>query len=77
MSHTSVWQETSLADKVLDPPSILLQCPNGHFYIIGDCGGAMQESRCPECGAAIGGMSHRLVSSNRPSARLQELARRR
>jgi hypothetical protein len=30
-------------------------CPNGHLYAIGDCGGAMERSVCPECGAAIGG----------------------
>ena len=40
------------------------KCPNGHIYYIGECGGAMQESRCNECGAAIGGGSHRLVSDN-------------
>lgn len=27
------------------------QCPNGHPYVIGDCGGAMQVSECNECGA--------------------------
>ena len=26
------------------------QCPNGHAYVIGECGLAMIESRCPECG---------------------------
>ena len=40
------------------------KCPNGHIYYIGDCGGATQLSRCNECGAAIGGGSHRLVSGN-------------
>merc|ERR1719376_472191 len=25
------------------------KCPNGHVYAIGDCGGAMVESKCPEC----------------------------
>ena len=39
-------------------------CPNGHFYVIGDCGGAMTESKCPECGAAIGGGSHTLRADN-------------
>lgn len=27
------------------------KCPNGHFYLIGDCGGAMEEAKCNECGA--------------------------
>lgn len=41
------------------------QCPNGHPYFIGECGGAMQESRCPDCGERVGGSSHRLLSTNR------------
>ncbi|KAG4081169.1 hypothetical protein HA402_014617 [Bradysia odoriphaga] len=40
------------------------KCPNGHIYCIGECGGAMQQSKCPECGSIIGGSSHRLVSDN-------------
>ena len=31
------------------------ECPNGHPYVIGECGGAMQKSVCPECKAEIGG----------------------
>ncbi|KAF6248732.1 hypothetical protein COO60DRAFT_1033170 [Scenedesmus sp. NREL 46B-D3] len=42
----------------------MYQCRNGHLYVIGECGGAMQRSRCPECGAAVGGESHQLESSN-------------
>ena len=30
------------------------KCPNGHYYCIGECGDAMQEVKCPECGAKIG-----------------------
>jgi hypothetical protein len=40
------------------------KCPNGHFYVIDNCGGAMQTGRCNECGEAIGGSQHRLLSSN-------------
>lgn len=43
------------------------QCPNGHVYVIGECGGAMQTSRCPECGARIGGSQHNLVADNAPA----------
>lgn len=32
--------------------------------MIGDCGGAMVESKCPECNAIIGGSSHRLRDDN-------------
>ena len=40
------------------------KCPNGHFYCIGECGGAMQLAKCPECKADIGGTSHRLTAGN-------------
>jgi hypothetical protein len=46
------------------------ECPNGHPYFIGDCGGAMQESRCIECHAPIGGHSHMLNSTNRSAGGL-------
>lgn len=25
------------------------ECPNGHPYVIGECGGAMEKTKCPEC----------------------------
>ncbi|XP_069359382.1 NFX1-type zinc finger-containing protein 1-like [Maniola hyperantus] len=40
------------------------KCPNGHFYSIGQCGGAMEVSKCLECKANIGGTNHTLLSSN-------------
>lgn len=40
------------------------KCPNGHIYVITECGGAMQEAKCNECGAPIGGGSHTLRSDN-------------
>ncbi|XP_061865168.1 NFX1-type zinc finger-containing protein 1 [Colius striatus] len=40
------------------------KCKNGHIYVIGDCGGAMERSTCPECHAVIGGANHTLDSSN-------------
>ena len=40
------------------------KCPNGHPYSIGECGGANQQSTCPECGEAIGGKNHRLAEGN-------------
>lgn len=33
-------------------------CPNGHPFTIGECGGPMEESRCPQCDAVIGGRNH-------------------
>jgi MoxR-like ATPase len=40
-------------------------CPNGHPFAIGQCGGAMEESKCPACGEKIGGMGHNLVGTNK------------
>lgn len=40
------------------------KCPNGHYYIIGECGGAMQTRKCIECDAQVGGSSHRLLADN-------------
>lgn len=40
------------------------KCPNGHFYCIDRCGGAMEISKCADCGAQIGGTNHALLSDN-------------
>ncbi|NXG55458.1 ZNFX1 protein, partial [Hemiprocne comata] len=40
------------------------KCRNGHIYVIGECGGAMERSKCPECHADIGGTNHTLDSTN-------------
>ena len=40
------------------------KCPKGHIYAIGECGGANQQRLCPECGATIGGVDHRLAEGN-------------
>ncbi|KAF8599524.1 hypothetical protein BDV93DRAFT_526047 [Ceratobasidium sp. AG-I] len=51
------------------------QCPNGHPYAIGECGGAMQASTCPECGARIGGGSHQITAGNTHATDFVNLAR--
>ena len=51
------------------------KCPNGHIYAIGDCGGAMEEARCRECKAQIGGTSHRLLASNRLASEMDGASR--
>ncbi|CAJ1075083.1 E3 ubiquitin-protein ligase rnf213-alpha [Xyrichtys novacula] len=33
-------------------------CPNGHPCTIGECGQPMEQSRCLDCGAVIGGINH-------------------
>ena len=40
------------------------KCPNGHYYCIGECGGATEEGNCPDCGKRIGGQSHALRADN-------------
>ena len=45
-------------------PLTYYRCPNGHFYTIGDCGGAMETSVCPDCGEQIGGQHHNTVAGN-------------
>eukprot|EP01052_Picozoa_sp_SAG31_P002292 SAG31_NODE_80_length_27188_cov_42.623869_7_plen_2406_part_00 len=40
-------------------------CPNGHPFAIGNCGGAMEKARCPECNEEIGGTDHNLISGNK------------
>ncbi len=51
------------------------ECPNGHPYFIGECGGAMELGTCNECGEQIGGGGHALVSSNRSSTLVAEALR--
>jgi len=50
-------------------------CENGHTFVIGECGGAMQAARCPECNAVIGGSNHRLHQSNTRAMEFEEIAR--
>ncbi|KAK4519913.1 uncharacterized protein ATC70_010157 [Mucor velutinosus] len=40
-------------------------CENQHPYYVGECGGATEVSKCPECDAPIGGTQHKVVESNR------------
>jgi len=51
------------------------KCPNGHTFVIGDCGGAMEVSRCNECGEMIGGTGHQLLSANSRATQFEELGR--
>ncbi|KAI9880245.1 MAG: hypothetical protein M1830_004589 [Pleopsidium flavum] len=36
-------------------------CRYGHAFTIGECGMPMETSRCPQCGAAVGGQDHDAV----------------
>ena len=37
-------------------------CENGHPFAVGECGMPMQQARCPECGAPVGGQHHQSVA---------------
>ncbi|KAK3385877.1 hypothetical protein B0H63DRAFT_523192 [Podospora didyma] len=47
-------------------------CENGHPFAIGECGMPMEQARCPECGAAIGGQNHAFLAG---VSRAKEIAR--
>ncbi|XP_034726304.1 NFX1-type zinc finger-containing protein 1 isoform X2 [Etheostoma cragini] len=51
-------------------PGHWYKCPNGHVYLIDDCGGAMVSRRCPDCEATIGGGNHRLASGNQVASEM-------
>ncbi|XP_037051302.1 NFX1-type zinc finger-containing protein 1-like isoform X2 [Bradysia coprophila] len=51
------------------------KCPNGHPYIITECGGAMQVAKCYECGANIGGGNHALLATNQFAPEMDGAAR--
>jgi hypothetical protein len=40
------------------------RCSSNHLFFIGECGMAMQESTCPDCGEKIGGSNHTLNGTN-------------
>ncbi|KAL7762647.1 hypothetical protein ACKLNR_009182 [Fusarium oxysporum f. sp. zingiberi] len=50
-------------------------CPNGHPFTINNCGMAMEEAPCPECGARIGGRNHVSVEGVRHAVEIEEIAR--
>ncbi|KAE9534042.1 hypothetical protein AGLY_008778 [Aphis glycines] len=38
------------------------KCPNGHIYVVTECGGPLEEAICPECKVQIGGQNYRHAS---------------
>ena len=40
------------------------KCPKGHIYAIGECGGATEVGKCPDCGSHIRGTGHQLTAGN-------------
>jgi hypothetical protein len=40
-------------------------CPNGHPYVLFDCGRPMNQYKCKVCNESIGGTNHNLLQTNR------------
>lgn len=49
------------------------RCVNGHSYSIGECGMAMERSRCPECGVVVGGQNHAFVEGTERDMQMDSL----
>ncbi|XP_053396012.1 E3 ubiquitin-protein ligase rnf213-alpha-like [Mercenaria mercenaria] len=49
--------------KGADQTAAFYRCPNGHPYVIGDCGRPFVKAKC-QCGAEIGGRAHKLLETN-------------
>ena len=58
------WEKQMTLKAMHAKPGSWYKCRNGHIYNIGECGGTMVTSRCPDCGATIGGRNHQLHSDN-------------
>jgi len=47
-------------------------CENGHPFTVGECGMPMQTSRCPQCGATVGGRNHEAADGVTHAADIDE-----
>ncbi|ESO94720.1 hypothetical protein LOTGIDRAFT_232244 [Lottia gigantea] len=50
--------------KQKESTAVVYRCPNGHPYVIGDCGRPYTKSKCNECAQDIGGQSHNALARN-------------
>ncbi|KAK1901087.1 NFX1-type zinc finger-containing protein 1 [Dissostichus eleginoides] len=51
-------------------PGHWYKCPNGHVYVITECGGAVESRCCPDCAATIGGENHALAGGNQVASEM-------
>lgn len=49
-------------------------CVNGHPFTVGECGMPMEQARCSECGAAVGGQNHAPAEGVRHANEIEALA---
>ncbi len=73
----SITQRQTLVKAVGLSKGHWFKCPKGHLYVIGECGGAMEQSKCPECSARIGGGRHRLRGDNALASEMDGAYKRR
>ena len=69
MLHESTFYSLVTSDEMRDVVAAMARefrgtghwyrCVNGHPFTVGECGMPMQETKCPQCGAPVGGQSHR------------------
>ncbi|KAI1462410.1 hypothetical protein F4805DRAFT_464617 [Annulohypoxylon moriforme] len=50
-------------------------CENGHPFTVGECGMPMEQARCPECGAPVGGLNHAPAQGVQRADDIDNLAR--
>lgn len=50
-------------------------CERGHPFTVGECGMPMQQARCPECGAPVGGQNHAPAEGVTQAREIEDLAR--
>ncbi|KAF3061545.1 NFX1-type zinc finger-containing protein 1 [Daldinia childiae] len=51
------------------------KCANNHPFTVGECGMPMEQARCPECGAPVGGTNHTPVAGVQHANDIDNLAR--
>ncbi|CAG7833829.1 unnamed protein product [Allacma fusca] len=51
------------------------KCPNGHVYVVTECGGVTEEGVCNECGAEIGGKNHSVLPTNQLASEMDGATR--
>ncbi|KAL7892543.1 hypothetical protein HDV63DRAFT_414622 [Trichoderma sp. SZMC 28014] len=49
-------------------------CENNHPFTIGECGMPMEQRKCPDCNAMIGGSNHEAVDGTRRATEIENLA---
>ncbi|KAH8147328.1 uncharacterized protein LAJ45_08484 [Morchella importuna] len=49
-------------------------CQNGHPFTVGECGMPMEQVKCPECNAPVGGTNHNPAAGVRSAAELDAIA---